>query len=230
MSLPSSYTISIPDKVKKVPLPPISAWDRVMDVSPSSVVDCVAVVDIVNYKRLFFGGVDIGPAVCIISSDGYIVIYKDESALDGYAFDLTRAKSMRVKEVVDFRGRTKKMKVAIKWSFGKLNLRLCNYRELAEQILREAFLKPNATSPFRVDVSREPEPEPTPEDYDDAPMEEDEANESISTVAIPYTITIPLGEHMVEVTIPGSDEHIDAILASIVSTEDGFTSGLYGGN
>jgi len=228
MSLPRSYIISIPDKVKKVPLPPISAWDRVLDASPSSVVACVAKVDIVNYKRLFFGGVDIGPADCIISSDGYIVIYKDESALDGYAFDLTRAKSMRVKEEIDFRGKTKKMKVAIKWTFGKLTLSLCNYRKPAEQILREAFLKPNATSPFRVDVSREPEP--TPEDYDDAPMEEDKANESISTVAIPYTIAIPLGEDMVEVTISGSDEQIGAILASIVSTEDGFTFGLYDGN
>jgi len=227
MSLPRSYIISIPGKIKKVPLPPISAWDRVLDASPSSVVACVAKVDIVNYKRLFFGGVDIGPADCIISSDGYIVIYKDESALDGYAFDLTRAEGMRVKEEIGFRGKTIAMKVVIEWTFGKLTLSLCNYRKPAEQILREAFLKPNATSPFRVDVSREP----TPEDYGDAPMEKDEANESINTVAIPYTIAIPLGEDMVEVkNISGSDEQIGAILASIVSTEDGFTFGLYDGN
>jgi len=224
MSLPSSYTISPPGKIKEVPLPPISAWDRVLDASPTSIVYSFASVDIVNYKRLFFGGVDVGPAYCIISSDGYIVIYEYESALDGYAFDLTRAKGMRVKEEIGFRGKTIAMKVVIEWSFGKLNLRLYDNFKQAKGALYAAFRKRSAAGVFRVVASQEIPNAPTL-DYDRALREGDKAKESVRTVAIPYKLSIPIVgggvEDVVEVSITASDERIDAIHATITNKEGG---------
>jgi len=219
----NNYRISIPNKVKKVPLPPRLEWDRAMDASPSTIFGDFANVEIVNYKRLFKRCVNVGAAWYVISTDGYIVIYKERYDTKGYVFDLTCAKSMYVKEKVVFRGKTTKMKVVIKWKFGELTLRLYDDFKRIERVFREAFLKPNTSSVFHVDANREVEPDDDTDYYDDY----DKADESDDTVAIPFTFSIPLlggrANDLVEVTISSGDEQVDAILASISNTADGLT-------
>jgi len=193
----SSNRIPLPDKIKKVPLPPFHVWSRAMNASPSSIFDTFAEVEVVDSSRLFFGWNRVGYVYCVIGSQGYIVVYKDEEDLTGYAFNLTYAKSMYVKEKVDSSGRTVKMKIVFKWKFGKLILRLGDNAKNVERVLRAAFMKPEVNGDFhenaRQEMMSDPDDSALDDDYANAPCEESEGNkESVCTdVAIPYAFSTP---------------------------------------
>jgi len=141
MAMTSNFRIPLQKKIKKVRLPPFYIWDDVVGNS-TSIETAFAVVDIINYKRLF-GFKYMRRGYCVISNKGYLVMYKNLSDRVGYSFDLMTAQHLTVTEKFNSYGSVRKTKVEIKWVFGAVTLRFEHKPQMAE-IFRKAY---NSTYP-----------------------------------------------------------------------------------
>jgi len=222
-----SYRISLQNKIKKVPLPPPQVWGRAIAESPSSIIETCADVEIVDYKC--FGLLKLvraGYAYCLIGTKGYVVIYMKKDLEDvcsefaGYTFDLTSAKSLRVKEGFDASGESVEMKIVIKWKFGELIIRpgFEDFKAV-ERALTAAFMKPRVTSDIYEKLGASQGTHPI------TPHEEKVEEKSAGTVAVrpvSFASSLPLppvrqNDGALVATYSLSDDQADA-LRSFVST------------
>jgi phage anti-repressor protein len=109
------FRIPLLGKMKKIPLPPLSVWYRIVD--KSSINEAFLDVKITGYGCLFKSK-HCGTAYSIIGNKGYIVIYEDTTKLTGYALYLAEAKKVTITK------KKEKTKICIKWKFGKLTILL----------------------------------------------------------------------------------------------------------
>jgi len=198
MPLPS-YRISLPNKIKKVPLPPPQVWGRAIAESSSSIIDTCADVEIVYYNC--FGLLKLvraGYAYCLIGTKGYVVIYREGcSEFAGYTFDLTSAKSLRVKEGVDANGETVEMKIVIKWKFGELIIRP-DFEDFkaVKSALSAAFKKPRVTSDIyeKLGASQGTDPiSPHRDSYDDEEkVVEEKSAGTVAVRPVSFASSLPL--------------------------------------
>jgi len=223
-----SYRISLQNKIKKVPPPQV--WGRAIAESPSSIIDTCANVEIVDYKC--FGLLKLvraGYAYCLIGTKGYVVIYREVcSEFAGYTFDLTSAKSLRVKEEVDASGETVGMKIVIKWKFGELIIRpgFEDFKAV-EHALSAAFKKPRVTSDIYEKLGASQGTGPTSPRHDSYDDEEQSAG-TVAVRPVSFASSLPLppvrqNDGALVATYSLSNDQADALRSFVSKSNSGLS-------
>jgi len=227
-----SYRISLQNKIKKVPPPQV--WGRAIAESSSSIIETCADVEIVYYKC--FGLLKLvraGYAYCLIGTKGYVVIYREVcSEFAGYTFDLTSAKSLRVKEGFDASGESVEMKIVIKWKFGELIIRP-DFEDFkaVKSALSAAFKKPRVTSDIYEKLGASQGTDrisPHHDSYDDEEKVKEKSARTVAVRPFSFASSIPLppvrqNDGALVATYSLSDDQADALRSFVSNSNSGLS-------